>query len=215
MCFQIIQSKLSKQIERRFKAKFRAQNGYQPSQHLNGFDFPKVPVITAEKPEIIENFNWGLVPEWSKNTDIRSMTLNAKIETLTEKPAFKNVLNQRCLILANGFYEWQWLDAKGKNKVKYEIGIGNDELFAFAGLYSQWIDPETSEIVPTFTIVTTQANTLMSEIHNIKKRMPVILRPEDEQNWLHKAPIENFAFPYEVALTAKNTEPLQEQLRLF
>lgn len=143
------------------------------------------------------------------------MILNAKIETLVEKPAFKNVLNQRCLILANGFYEWQWLDAKGKNKIKFEIGIGNDELFAFAGLYSQWIDPDTSEIVPTFTIVTTEANTLMAEIHNIKKRMPVILRPEDEQHWLHQAPVENFAFPYEVALTAKNTEPLQEQLRLF
>ncbi len=104
---------------------------------------------------------------------------------------------------------------KGNNKIKYEIGIGNDELFAFAGLYSQWIDPDTSEIVPTFTIVTTEANTLMAEIHNIKKRMPVILRPEDEQHWLHQAPVENFAFPYEVALTAKNTEPLQEQLRLF
>ena len=215
MCFHIIQSKLSKQIERRFKAKFRGQNGYQPSLHLNGFEFPKVPVITAEKPEIIENFNWGLVPEWAKNKDIRSMTLNAKIETLTEKPAFKNVLNQRCLVLANGFYEWQWLDAKGKNKVKFEIGIGNGELVAFAGLYSQWMNPDTREITPTFTIVTTQANTLMAEIHNIKKRMPVILRPEDEHNWLQQAPIENFAFPYEVALTAKNTEPPQEQLRLF
>ncbi len=78
MYFHIIQSKLSKQIKRHFKVKFRTQNGFQPSLRLNGFDFPKVPVITAEKPEIIENFNWGLVPEWSKSKDIRSMILNAK-----------------------------------------------------------------------------------------------------------------------------------------
>ena len=107
---------------------------------MNGFDFPKTPIITNENPEIIELYNWGLIPDWSKSEDIRALTLNAKIETIHEKPSFKNIVNQRCLVLANGFYEWQWRDSKGKNKVKYEIGIENDELFAFAGLYSHWIN---------------------------------------------------------------------------
>jgi len=187
---------------------------FQPSNHLNGFAFPKMPVITSENPVIIEQYNWGLIPDWSKNQDIRALTLNAKIETLSEKPSFKNVTHQRCMVLASGFYEWQWLDSKGKNKVKYQLGIKDEALFAFAGLYSHWKDDLTNEVVKTFTIVTTEANALMSEIHNIKKRMPVILRPEDEQKWLHHEPFEKFAFPYEADLVAKNLE-IQGELRLF
>ena len=140
------------------------------------------------------------------------MTLNARIETIEEKPAFKDVVSQRCLVIANGFYEWQWLDSKGKNKIKYEIGLENDELFAFAGLYSNWINKETGEVKNTFTIVTTEANQLMSKIHNIKKRMPIILKREDEEKWLHNLPIKNVAFPYEVKLVAKE---ISENYRLF
>ena len=132
------------------------------------------------------------------------MTLNARIETIEDKPSFKNSINKRCLVIADGFYEWQWHDTKGKNKTKYEIGIKDHELFAFAGLYSQWINQHTGEIRDTYTIVTTEANPLMAEIHNIKKRMPIILKPEDETKWLNHYPIENFAFPYEVHLVAKN-----------
>lgn len=215
MCFHIIQSKLSKQIERRFKAKIRQKKLFQPTSHLNGFDFPKTLIITNENPEIIEHYNWGLIPDWSKTEDIRALTLNAKVETIHEKPSFKNIVNQRCLVLANGFYEWQWRDLKGKNKVKYEIGIENDELFAFAGLYSHWKNNSTNETVNTFTILTTEANPLMSEIHNIKKRMPIILRPEDEINWFAKKNIEDFSYPYEVNLVAKNLDFNPNELTLF
>lgn len=215
MCYHIIQSKLANQIERRFKAKFPAQNLFQPSNHLNGFEFPQTPVITAEHPDIIQNYNWGLIPDWSKSQDIRALTLNAKIETLHEKPSFKNVMNQRCLVLANGFYEWQWRDSKGKNKVKYQIGIDDEALFAFAGLYSHWKNEQTDEIINTFTIVTTEANPLMATIHNIKKRMPIILHPEDEVNWLNQESVEKFAFPYEVNLVAKKTEVEGNAWQLF
>jgi putative SOS response-associated peptidase YedK len=215
MCYHIIQSKLAKQIERRFKASFLEPNLFQPTNHLNGFDFPKAPIITAENPEVIAHYNWGLIPNWSKNQDIRALTLNAKIETLSEKPSFKNILQQRCLVLANGFYEWQWLDVKGKNKVKYQIGIADEALFAFAGLYSYWKNERTSEIVRTFTIVTTEANTLMAKIHTIKKRMPIILQPEDEQNWLQMGNVEKFAFPYQVDLVAQKTEVAGNAWRLF
>lgn len=202
MCFHTIQSKLATQIEKRFKAKIKDVQEFAPQEHINGFAFPKTPIITNKNPEIIEHYNWGLIPHWAKDDQIRKMTLNAKIETVDEKPSFRDVVTQRCLVLANGFYEWQWLDSKGKNKVKYEIGIGNEDLFAFAGLYSHWTDTTTGEIKNTYTIVTTEANELMAEIHNIKKRMPVILRPEDELKWLGQAPIREFSFPYSVNLIA-------------
>ncbi|KVV16332.1 SOS response-associated peptidase [Flavobacterium sp. TAB 87] len=215
MCFHTIQTKLALQIEKRFKAKIKDKHSFAPSEHINGFDFPKTPIITNEHPDIIEHYNWGLIPHWAKDDDIKTMTLNAKIETLSEKPSFRDVINQRCLIIANGFYEWQWLDSKGKNKVKYEIGIGHRDLFAFAGLYSSWKDTNTGEIKKTYTMVTTEANPLMAEIHNIKKRMPIILHPEDEKKWLELAPINQFALPYSVDLVATKTPPDTEAQQLF
>lgn len=202
MCFHSKQSKSATEVENRFKAKIDNMAMFNPQENINGFVYPLTPVIIDEKPEIITHYNWGLIPSWSKVEDIKKFTLNARIETVDEKPSFKNSINKRCLVIANGYYEWQWLDTKGKNKIKYELGIGNDELFAFAGLYSQWVDTITGEIKNTYTIVTTEANPLMAEIHNHKKRMPVILKREDESKWLHHEPIENFAFPYSVDLIA-------------
>ncbi len=174
---------------------------------LNGFEFPKTPVIIDEKPQIITHYNWGLIPSWAKDEEIQKYTLNAKIETVTEKPSFKNSVNKRCLVIADGYFEWQWLDPKGKIKQKYEIGLPNKELFTFAGLYSQWVDKTTGEIKNTYTILTTEANPLMAEIHNNKKRMPVVLKREDETKWLEHQSIQNFAFPYDVNLVAKQIHP--------
>lgn len=202
MCFHSKQTKLALEVENRFNAKIEKQELFHSQENINGFDFPKTPIITDDKPILIQHYNWGLIPSWSKDEEIKKLTLNARIETIEEKPSFKNLINKRCLVIANGYYEWQWLDSKGKNKIKYEIGIGNDDLFAFAGLYSQWVNNSTGEIKDTYTIVTTQANALMSEIHNIKKRMPIILKPEDEKKWLNHNPINDFAFPYEVNLVA-------------
>jgi putative SOS response-associated peptidase YedK len=143
------------------------------------------------------------------------MTLNARVETVDDKPSFRDVVSQRCLVIANGFYEWQWLDSKGKNKVKYEIGIDNEELFAFAGLYSHWTDTQTGEIKNTYTILTTEANPLMAEIHNHKKRMPIILHPEDEHRWLEQVPVQEFAFPYTVDLMARKIDTDFPPLLLF
>jgi putative SOS response-associated peptidase YedK len=215
MCFHTIQNKLAVQVERRFKAKIRDKKEFATHEHVNGFTFPKTPIITNEHPEVIEHYNWGLIPHWAKDDQIKSMTLNARIETLEDKPSFRDVVSQRCLVIANGFYEWQWLDSKGKNKVKYEIGIDNEELFAFAGLYSHWIDSHTGIIKNTYTILTTEANPLMAEIHNHKKRMPVILHPEDEHRWLNSAPINEFAFPYSVNLLASKTPPDTRAQSLF
>lgn len=204
MCFHTEQTKLPLKVESRFKAKIKDLEKFKPSQHFNGFDFPQTPIIIDENPTEILHYNWGLIPSWAKDESIQKMTLNARIETIEDKPSFKNSINKRCLVIADGFYEWQWHDTKGKNKTKYEIGIKDHELFAFAGLYSQWTNHHTGEIRDTYTIVTTEANPLMAEIHNIKKRMPIILKPEDETKWLNHYPIQNFAFPYEVHLVAKN-----------
>lgn len=215
MCFHTIQTKLASQIEKRFKAKIKDKHSFAPHEHINGFEFPKTPIITNENPNLIVHYNWGLIPHWAKNEDIKAMTLNAKIETIEDKPSFRDIIAQRCLVIANGFYEWQWLDSKGKNKIKYKIGIGNENLFAFAGLYSHWKDTDNDAIRSTYTIVTTEANPLMAEIHNIKKRMPVILHPEDEKKWLNETPIHHFAFPYTVDLVANKIAPDAATLSLF
>lgn len=183
MCFHSKQSKSAKELKHRFKAKFTDELLFTPSDY-NGFSFPKTPVITNIKPENIELFSWGLMPSWAKDLNARSYTLNARIETIHEKPSFKYCLNQRCLILVDGFYEWQWLDPEGKKKQKYLITLPDKEAFAFAGLYNSWVDTSTGEIFNTYTILTTEAKGLMSEIHNSKHRMPMILNPLDEQNWL-------------------------------
>ncbi|UOK43408.1 SOS response-associated peptidase [Flavobacterium enshiense] len=194
------------EVENRFNAKIDNPTEFQPQESINGFSYSKTPVIIDKHPEIITHFNWGLIPAWAKDEEIRKMTLNARIETIEEKPSFRDSENKRCLVIANGFYEWQWLDPKGKTKNKYEIGIGNDDLFAFAGIYSQWKDKTTGEIRNTYAILTTEANPLMAEIHNTKKRMPVILKREDEVKWLEHAPIHDFEYPYQVNLVAKNLD---------
>ena len=94
------------------------------------------------------------------------------------------------------------MDAQGKAKQKYELCLPTEELFAFARLYSHWVDKETGEIKNTYTILTTVANPLLAEIHNNKKRMPVVLKREEESKWLNHEPIEHFAFPYSADLIA-------------
>jgi putative SOS response-associated peptidase YedK len=207
MCFHTEQTKLGIELETRFKATMDDPLEFHPQNHINGFEFPETPVIIDEKPTIITHYNWGLIPAWAKDKEIQKYTLNAKIETVDEKPSFKNSVNKRCLVIANGYFEWQWLDPKGKNKQKYELCLPNQELFAFAGLYSHWVNKNTGEIKNTYTILTTEANTLLAEIHNHKKRMPVVLKGEDETKWLEHQPIQDFAFPYDVNLVAKQIHP--------
>ena len=202
MCFHSKQTKLALEVENRFNAKVDIHSEFKTQSNINGFEFPKTPVIIDKQPNVITHMNWGLIPSWAKDEDIRKYTLNAKIETLEEKRSFRNSINKRCLVIADGFYEWQWLDAKGKSKIKYEIGLSEEELFAFAGIYSEWINQHTGEIVNTYALLTTEANSFMADIHNSKKRMPVILKKEDEQSWLNQTPYQEFMFPYQVHLIA-------------
>jgi putative SOS response-associated peptidase YedK len=138
-----------------------------------------VPVIRqVEKREMIA-CKWGLVPFWAKDPKIGYKMINAKGETLAQKPAFKNALTRRrCLVPADGFYEWLKQE-KGVKQPIY-IRLNGNELFAFAGLYEDWKSPE-GEKLRTFTIITVEPNELIAKIHN---RMPAILRPDEESVWL-------------------------------
>ena len=203
MCFRTQLNTKIKAIEKAFDSTFIEPDIFTPQEEINAFDFLKTPVITDDNPGEIDMFHWGLIPFWAKDENIKKMTLNAKIETLKEKPAFRDAINNRCLVIATGFYEWQWLDPKGKTKQKYFIKPREQEVFAFAGIYSIWRNPATGEVLPSYSIVTTEANELISRIHNIKKRMPVVLRKEDRNHWLSGGEVSNFSFPYEVQLEAQ------------
>lgn len=202
MCYHTKLSAKTEKIEVAFKARFSNPGEYVPKEEINGFDFSKTPVITNKNPEKIQLFHWGLIPHWAPDDSIKKLTLNAKIETADEKRAFRDAIENRCLIIAEGFYEWHWFDKKGREKQKYLIETKNRELFAFAGIYSTWINPINGNAINSYSILTTQANELMSDIHNIKKRMPVILKEDDHQKWLRNFDLKHFDFPYEVELKA-------------
>lgn len=203
MCYRTQLNTKIKKIENTFDARFLEPELFQSREEINAFEYLKTPVVTNEAPGNLEMFHWGLIPFWAKDDKIRSMTLNGRIESLEEKPAFRSSVTNRCLVVATGYYEWQWLDPKGKSKQKYFIKPTDQELFAFAGIYSHWRNPADGSPLNSYTIVTTQANELMSEIHNNKKRMPVVLHREDWSAWLSGADLKNFAFPYEVELEAE------------
>jgi putative SOS response-associated peptidase YedK len=203
MCFYFQQKDSVPKVEKRFKAIVRQPESFLQSDVINAFEHKCSPVILNTNPtEIVTNFQWGLIPHWANDVSIQYQTINARIETVNEKSSFSNITHHRCLVIATAFYEWRWLDEKGKSKQKYII-YGEEDLFAMAGLYSFWRNPVNGEPKNSFTILTTEANETMSFVHNHKKRMPVILKKEDELAWLdthHK--IEDFAFPYSVNVLA-------------
>jgi putative SOS response-associated peptidase YedK len=183
MCFHSKQTKDALTLEKRFNAKIEQTEMFH-SGDFNGFMHPYTPIITNNRQEIIQFAQWGLIPEWAKDKSIQNSTLNAKLETINEKPSFKNCVSQRCLIPADGFYEWQWLDTKGKRKQKYLVHLPGDDLYSYAGLWNVWKEDKTGETLHTYTILTTEANGLMAVIHNSKKRMPLIINPNYEKKWL-------------------------------
>lgn len=184
MCFHNAMSKKAQEVANRFNAQIEI--GFNPIYHASGFAFPEWPVITAEEPDKIKLFRWGLIPHWVKDEEeakrIKAQTLNARSETVFEKPSFRlSIHKRRCFVLSTGFYEWQDFN---KKKYPYFIHLKDSEIFALAGIYSSWVNKLTGEIFNTFSILTTAANSLMAKIHNSKERMPVILPPEIERDWL-------------------------------
>jgi putative SOS response-associated peptidase YedK len=187
MCFTIAIHATREEIETRFNARFENQAQFIPGYYFSAFTLPLIPVITSRDSGQIKMFRWGLIPSWVKDESyadsIRTKTFNAKAETLTEKPSFRNaVKTNRCFVISKGFFEWQ---LREKEKIPYFIYLDDEQPFAFAGLYDSWINPGTGEISNTFSIITTTASPLLAKIHNTKKRMPVILPGEKEMEWIN------------------------------
>ena len=130
-------------------------------------------------PRRLDLLKWGLIPYWAKEASIGNRMINARSESVAEKPAYRwSFKKKRCLIPADGFYEWK---KDGKLKQPYLIHRKDGKPFAFAGLWSSWKSPEQERPVETFTILTTDANDLLRPLHD---RMPVILDPENFDLWL-------------------------------
>lgn len=154
---------------------------------VSAFNRTLLPVITGAHPKQIELMHWGLIPSWVKNReqaqDLSGRAFNARGESLAEKPMFRGSLRQqRCLVPAAGFFEWR--EQEGK-KFPFFIRHTEEDVMLFGGLWAEWVDPETGELLHSFSIVTCAANAMLAYIHNGKLRMPLILDKQHEDVWLH------------------------------
>ncbi|MFT7297643.1 MAG: putative SOS response-associated peptidase YedK [Sphingobacteriales bacterium] len=172
--------------------KLLAQQGELPLYHqISGFAHPALPVITSEQPEKISLSNWGLIPSWVKEPvqamEMAKSTLNARGETIFEKPSFRNSAGKKhCVVLVNGFFEHHHA---GKIKIPFHVKPKEGETLLLGGIFEEWeFENETRH---TFSIVTTEGNPLMAKIHNNPKlkgpRMPVIIPEELKKEWLTQA----------------------------
>jgi putative SOS response-associated peptidase YedK len=177
MCGRFSFSPLAKIIEDRFDVKvdstrYKPRYNIAPTQNLT--------VISNQNPGELSFFRWGLIPFWAKDISIGNKMINAKAETIAEKPSFKNSLkHKRCLVLSDGFYEWKTISPK--EKIPYRITFRDNSLFAMAGIWDSWKNEE-GNMINSFAIITTTPNKLMENIH---PRMPVILDRKDEKSWLN------------------------------
>lgn len=139
---------------------------------------PVATVLQSANERQFQLLRWGLIPAWAKDATMGSRLINARAETVAEKPSFRSAFrHRRCLVIADGFYEWRRQDGK---KQPFYFRMQNQQSFAFAGLWEHWQDPK-GEAIDSCTILTTEANELLQQIH---ERMPVILNPKDYDMWL-------------------------------
>jgi putative SOS response-associated peptidase YedK len=152
----------------------------QMSPHFNIAPTQPIAVVPNDGSNSVDFFSWGLIPSWAKDPSIGSRMINARAETLGEKPSFRNAYKRRrCLVLADGFFEWVKVPGQ-KAKQPHYITLLDHEPFAFAGLWEQWFSPDGSEI-KSATIITTEPNQKIAALHN---RMPVIRDKKDDDRWL-------------------------------
>jgi len=149
---------------------------YRPDHNLS--PGREIPAVVHEGRNRLVGFRWGLIPAWARDPLIGNRMFNARAETIAEKPSFRSAFrDRRCLVIAEGFYEWQKL---GKAKKPMLIRLKSGRPFGFAGLYETWVSPD-GQTVRSCTIITTEANELIRPIHD---RMPVILPAKNEAAWL-------------------------------
>ena len=150
------------------------------SPHYNIAPTQPIAVVPNDGNQRVDFFTWGLIPSWAKDPSIGSRMINARAETLAEKPSFRAAFRRRrCLVIADGFYEWVQNPGE-KAKTPHYIRLSSGKPFAFAGLWEQWFSPDGSEI-KSATIITREPNELVAKLH---RRMPVILDPVDYAHWI-------------------------------
>lgn len=161
---------------------------YQPGYFQSGFTHPDLPVMTMEQPDLVQPIEWGLIPKWARSdqeaAELQNKTLNARSETIFTTPMFRSYApGNRCLIFVDGFFEWKHV---GKEKIPHFIYLDGHRPFALGGLYADWSRPNTpGEQIRTCSIVTTASNDLMTDIHNTKHRMPLILPLDSWDTWMN------------------------------
>lgn len=189
MCFHNSLTKKVTEVAARYGRKSDIAEIYQDilneQYHVNAFNFPLYPIVTNS--DEIQVYQWGLIPFWVKSEEeadkIRRMTLNARADTIFQKPSFREpVMKRRCLVPSTGYFEWR--HEKNK-KIPYYIYVKDEPVFSMAGLYDIRVDRSTGEVLTTFSIITTDTNPLTDYIHNTKHRMPAILSKENEEKWLN------------------------------
>ncbi len=177
------------ELEERFAAEADSPSIAEAAPRYNIAPTQDILVVTQNGARHLQGYHWGLIPSWAKDPAIGNKMINARAETLAEKPTFRTALSRRrCLIPADGFYEWQDATAdlpSGKKapRTPMHIRLQDGGLFAFAGLWDEWHAPDGSPL-RSCTIITTAPNAVTAPIHD---RMPVILRPEDEGRWLDRS----------------------------
>ncbi|HXP50753.1 MAG TPA: SOS response-associated peptidase [Bacteroidia bacterium] len=186
MCYTTQAQQDMEKLARNEQKILQAAIDFKQRVELSGFAHPMLPVCISEETKVIQPMRWGLIPFWVKTEheaqQIANKTLNARAETIFKLPSFRSISKRRCLIYVSGFYEWQH---RGKEKIKYLIKVKDAEYFALGGLYDEWVNPSTGEVIKAFSIITCEANPLMAEIHNEKKRMPFILEHTEQENWIN------------------------------
>jgi len=175
MCGRFVQYSLFPEIVREFKIQ---QVDAEPRPSYNIAPTQDVPVVINDGVNRLTTCRWGLIPPWSRDPAIGNRMINARAETVADKPSFKKPFrNSRCLIVADGFYEWR---KEGSRKIPVFVRLVDDRPFGLAGLFSDW-NPPDGDTVRTCTIITTEPNSLLEPIHN---RMPVIIPKEKNRLWL-------------------------------
>lgn len=184
MCYSSALTSKNVDLAKKYKKQIPPELPEPAIFHCSAFTHPFWRIITADS--LIGWMQWGLIPAWSSSEFIPTIvnnTLNARSESLTTKPSFKHLVDsRRCVVPVNGFFEYQ---AQGKAKKPYFIYGSSDSILSLAGLYDIYEDSESGEKRLTFTIITCEANGLMAEIHNTRKRMPAILMDDQINTWLH------------------------------
>jgi len=190
MCYHAQQKAAARKLENDFRKKFVNPEAYEEQFHSNGFSHKNFAVIANFNHEsALHLFQWGLIPFWVKSLaegkKASKNTLNAKSETIFDLPSFRSsITTKRCVIPLTGFYESRDI---GGVKYPYYIFPRNSDYFLVGGIYSSWKDKDTNEVLNTFSIITTPSNDLMTQIHNLKQRMPLILKQSDIDTWIDPA----------------------------